>query len=115
MRGQGHHRVWRLKFRRGLPMRLSGNRHDTMTTAASKTARPPGLWRRLASWLDGSAGWPPEVRQAHELVRAVDAGGVPLNPAKVNQIGRALGLEVSARAPVEETIERIRQALTRVG
>lgn len=91
-----------------------------MSTATPKTLRQPGLWRRLASWLDGAAegacrtDWPPEVRQAHDLVRAVDAGGVPLNPARVNQIGRALGLEVSARAPVEETIERIRQALARV-
>jgi len=74
----------------------------------------PGLWHRLSAWLDASRGWPPEVRQAQALIRAVDAGGVPLNPAKVNQIGRALGLEISAKAPVEQTIERIRQALARV-
>ena len=78
-----------------------------------KTVRKASIWRRVANWFDARRDWPPELRQAHELIKAVDAGGVPLNPAKVNQIGRALGLEVSARAPVEETIERIRAALRR--
>lgn len=84
-----------------------------MTITAMKLTRKPGIWDRLRSWLDGSSHWPVELRQAHELIKAVDAGGLPLNPAKVNQIGRALGLEVSTKAPVEETIERIREALTR--
>lgn len=79
-------------------------------TSSSK----PGLWRRLAAWLDGRQDGPPEVCQARALIKAIDAGGVPLNPARVNQIGRALGLEVSSKAPVEQTIERIRQALQRV-
>ncbi|MFT3859465.1 MAG: hypothetical protein QM742_18855 [Aquabacterium sp.] len=79
-----------------------------------KSLRMHDLWRRFSSAWDGSRDWPPEVRQAHALIAAVDAGGVPLNPAKVNQIGRALGLEVSTRAPVEQTIERIRQALQRL-
>ncbi len=57
----------------------------------------------------------PELEQARALVRAIDAGGMPLNPARVNQIGRALGLEVSPKAPVEETIERIRAAVARMG
>ena len=56
---------------------------------------------------------PPEIQQARALIAAIDAGGVPLNPVKVNQIARNLGLEVSARAPVEETIARIRAALAR--
>jgi hypothetical protein len=47
------------------------------------------------------------------LVSAIDAGGLPLNPARVNDIARQLGLEVSSRAPMEQTIERIRQALQR--
>jgi hypothetical protein len=55
-----------------------------------------------------------EVARARALIAAVDRGGVPLNPAKVNQIARDLGLEVSSRAPVDETIERIRRALGRV-
>jgi hypothetical protein len=56
---------------------------------------------------------PPEIRQARALIAAIDAGGLPLNPARVNQIGRNLGLEVSRHAPVEETIARIRAALER--
>ena len=54
-----------------------------------------------------------EQQQAQSLIDAVDAGGLPLNPARVNQIARQLGLEVSTRAPVEQTIERIRAALAR--
>ncbi len=55
-----------------------------------------------------------DVRQrAQALIAAIDAGGVPLHPARVNDIARGLGLDVSTRAPVEETIERIRQALQR--
>ncbi|MGQ0711172.1 MAG: hypothetical protein ACT4NV_15665 [Rhodoferax sp.] len=57
----------------------------------------------------------PELERARALVRAIDAGGMPLNPARVNQIARALGLEVSPKAPVEETIERIRAAVARMG
>lgn len=45
------------------------------------------------------------------LIRAIDAGGVPLNPMRVNDIGRKLGLEVPSSAPMDETIERIRQQL----
>jgi hypothetical protein len=68
------------------------------------------LW--LKSRLGGSAPLSPEQR-ARDLVRAVDAGGLPLNPARVNDIARQLGLEVSGHAPMPETIERIRQALLR--
>ena len=55
----------------------------------------------------------PEQR-AKNLIAAIDAGGLPLNAAVVNDIARALGLEVSTRARMEETIERIREALKRV-
>jgi len=44
----------------------------------------------------------------------VDAGGLPLNAAIVNDIARQLGLEVSSRARMEETIARIREALGRL-
>ncbi len=54
-------------------------------------------------------------QRARDLVAAVDAGGLPLNPMRVNDIARSLGLEVSSRAPVAETIERIRRALERDG
>lgn len=83
---------------------------------------------KMPSWLGGAGGeagrtreaasaqpdGPPEVCRAWALIKAIDAGGVPLNPAIVNQIGRGLGLEVSSRAPIDETIERIRQALRRL-
>jgi hypothetical protein len=54
----------------------------------------------------------PSVRQqAQALIVAVDAGGLPLNPARINDIARQLGLEVSPKAPMERTIARIRAAL----
>ncbi|MFY7867622.1 hypothetical protein [Roseateles sp.] len=55
----------------------------------------------------------PEQAQARALIAAIDAGGIPLHPAKVNQIARELGLEVSRDAPVEATIARIRALLSR--
>lgn len=54
-----------------------------------------------------------EREQAQALIAAIDAGGVPLNPARVNQIARSLGLEVSPHAPMDDTIARIRAALQR--
>jgi hypothetical protein len=85
----------------------------TIQAMTVKWMNKPGLWRRVAIWFGARADGPPEVQQARALISAIDAGGVPLNPAKVNHIGRALGLEVSSKAPVEDTIERIRQALDR--
>lgn len=54
-----------------------------------------------------------DVANAKALLKAIDRGGVPSNPAKVNDIARQLGLEVSRSAPMSETIERIRLALKR--
>ncbi|MCM2342552.1 hypothetical protein [Rhodoferax sp.] len=56
---------------------------------------------------------PPEQR-AKDLIAAIDAGGLPLNAALVNDIARKLGLEVSPRARMDETIPRIRMALKRL-
>lgn len=54
----------------------------------------------------------PSVEQrAQSLLAAIDAGGIPLNPAIVNDIARKLGLEVSVQAPMDETIARIRKAV----
>lgn len=50
----------------------------------------------------------PIEQRAQSLIAAIDAGGIPLNPAIVNDIGRKLGLEVSIQAPLDETIARIR-------
>ncbi|MGB4360394.1 MAG: hypothetical protein WBJ19_08250 [Rhodoferax sp.] len=55
----------------------------------------------------------PEQR-AQNLIAAIDAGGLPLNAAVVNDIARKLGLEVSTRARMEDTIHRIRMALKRL-
>ena len=57
---------------------------------------------------------PTDVAQAQALIRAIDRGGIPLYPAKVNAIARNLGLEVSSRAPVDQTIERIRACMERI-
>ncbi|MEN9478785.1 MAG: hypothetical protein RLZZ298_180 [Pseudomonadota bacterium] len=74
-------------------------------------------YNKFFAWLKNLFSTKPEVvcemTQAKRLIAAIDRGGVPLNPAKVNQIARNLGLEVSRKAPVEETITRIRQALAR--
>ena len=60
----------------------------------------------------GGSGWRGDALGAGGL-EAVDRGGIPLNPARVNAIARDLGLEVSRKAPVEQTIERIRACLQR--
>ncbi len=78
--------------------------------------RPRGLaalWVRLRRLWVRAPAVTPEIQRALDLLAAVDAGGVPLNPARVNQIARDLGLEVSSRARVDETIERIRAAVRR--
>ncbi len=56
---------------------------------------------------------PLEIQRAQQILAAVDAGGLPLNPARINDIARNLGLEVCRTARMEETIERIRLALQR--
>lgn len=53
-------------------------------------------------------------QRAKALIAAIDAGGLPLNAAVVNDIARKLGLEVSTRARMEDTILRIRMALKRL-
>jgi hypothetical protein len=68
--------------------------------------RPLARWRRQAPE-------PTDLERAAALIRAVDAGGIPLNPARVNDIARRLGLEVSRHARVEDTIARVRNALQR--
>jgi hypothetical protein len=70
----------------------------------------------MLSWIRGrllKRGMPSDLDQAEQLIGAIDRGGIPLYPAKVNAVARNLGLEVSSRAPVEQTIERIRACLRR--
>ena len=56
---------------------------------------------------------PDDLEVARALVAAIDRGGIPLNPARVSAVARNLGLEVSTRAPVEQTVARIRACLAR--
>lgn len=88
-------------------------------TDPKKSARISQALSRLYGVVVTPRGAPPaaasaaERAQAQALITAIDAGGMPLNPARVNQIARALGLEVSPRAPMDDTIARIRAALLR--
>ena len=73
-----------------------------------------GFFARLrARWFAPPAPLTANAR-ARQLVEAIDRGGIPLNTARVNAIARDLGLEFSRKASVEDTIARIRLALTRV-
>lgn len=71
------------------------------------------LFGRLKAAYLGSKPVLTDEQRAQALIAAIDAGGIPLNAARVNAIARSLGLEVSTKAPVEDTIERIRLALQR--
>lgn len=75
--------------------------------------RRPGLLTRLRDLLVRPRPKLSERERAEALIRAIDAGGIPLHPGRVNQVARTLGLEVSRHAPVEVTIARIRAALAR--
>jgi hypothetical protein len=84
-------------------------------------ATRPMTWFRaplLLAWLRRLTGSRPEARdevsQARDLIRAIDAGGIPLNPMRVNAIARSLGLEVSGKASMDDTVRRIREALQRL-
>jgi hypothetical protein len=69
---------------------------------------------RTLDWLKGQLPGnkqPSPQQRAHDLIKAIDAGGIPLIPARVNDIARQLGLEVSPTAPMSQTIKRIRAAL----
>ena len=71
------------------------------------------LLHRLKAVLSGSKPPPTDYQRAQALIAAIDAGGIPLNAVRVNDIARKLGLDVAATAPVEDTIARIRVALQR--
>jgi hypothetical protein len=70
---------------------------------------------RWSQWFKSSAKAQPrdEFDRARAMVDAVDRGGLPLIASKINDIARDLGLEVSRKAPITETIERIRAAVAR--
>ncbi len=68
----------------------------------------------MARYLGGT---PPQRKpisaeqRAQDLIAAIDAGGVPLNPFIVNDIARQMGLTVDTEARMADTSERIRKAL----
>ncbi|MDP2006548.1 MAG: hypothetical protein Q8K45_12795 [Rubrivivax sp.] len=70
-------------------------------------------WLKLApvKGADTTTVQTPERQRAFDLIAAIDAGGIPLLPARVNDIARKLGLEVSVHDKPEHTIARIRAAL----
>lgn len=72
------------------------------------------LLRRLFGKAWRPARLPDEVARARQLIVAIDAGGIPLDPRRITRIAEDLGLEVSRKARPEETVERIRAALKRV-
>jgi len=68
---------------------------------------------RVLNWLKPHDDAPAEIRRARQLIAAIDAGGIPLDPTRISRIAEGLGLEVSRKARVEDTIARIRAALER--
>lgn len=68
---------------------------------------------RLLNRLKPHDDTPSEIRRARQLITAIDAGGIPLDPARICRIAEDLGLEVSKKARMEDTIDRIRAALDR--
>lgn len=69
----------------------------------------------MKSLLPAKAAPLSDIEQVRRLLAAIDRGGIPLNAARVNVLARNLGLEVSKKARVEETIERLRKAVARAG
>ena len=70
------------------------------------------IWRSLRLKPAGRAPVS-DLARARALIDAIDRGGVVSDALRVNAIARSLGLEVSRRAPVEQTVQRIRAAVQR--
>jgi hypothetical protein len=68
---------------------------------------------RVLNWLKPLDNMPVEIRLAQQLIAAFDAGGIPLYPTRTYRIAEDIGLEVSKKAQMEDTIDRIRMALKR--
>ncbi|MCL2525236.1 MAG: hypothetical protein FWF20_11390 [Betaproteobacteria bacterium] len=77
--------------------------------------RPTGILDWLKSLCARPAAPVSDIEQARRLLAAIDRGGIPLNPARVNAVARNLGLEVAKKARVEDTIARLRAAVHRAG
>jgi len=68
---------------------------------------------RIKNLLKPTDNVPAEIRRARQLVSAIDAGGIPLDPAIIVRVAESLGLGVSKKARMEKTFERIRAAIQR--
>jgi hypothetical protein len=71
------------------------------------------LLRTLKSWLRRRPKLPRELQAGKAVIEAIDSGGLPLDPARINRIARDLGLEVTPQAPLEDTVARLRAAVER--
>ena len=71
------------------------------------------LLRTLKAWLRRGPTLPRELQAGRDVIAAIDAGGLPLDPARINRIARELGLDVSPQAPPEQTVARLRAAVER--
>ena len=67
-------------------------------------------WFRISGPLGSQMS---DMDRARALLEAIDRGGVPSDPVRINAIARSLGLDVSRRATISDTVERIRQAVLR--
>ena len=56
-----------------------------------------------------------DLERARALVHAADRGERPIDPDKVRELVRALGLEVSSHAGAADVIDKIRRELSRRG
>lgn len=66
-----------------------------------------------ARWRKTTDHLPAEIQRARQLIAAIDAGGIPLDQRIITRIAEDLGLEVSRKASMEDTIARIRAAIER--
>lgn len=71
------------------------------------------LVRGLMSRLRLGQKLPPELQAGRDVIAAIDAGGLPLDAARINRIARDLGLDVSPQAPLKQTLPRLRAAVER--
>lgn len=71
------------------------------------------IFRRISARNTARDCSSPELLRARQLITAIDAGGIPLDPSIITRIAENLGLEVSRKAQTTDTIERIRAALKR--
>ena len=71
------------------------------------------FWRWLRVWNTASPQPQCEITGARQLIAAINAGGIPLDPRRIVRIAEDLGLEVSRNESTGKTIARIRAAVDR--